>query len=95
MTLEPPGTDDVPASADRFDSTGEADERVNGHRSPWSWKKVVTVAAGGAAATIAGTVVATLAATHRSAVAENAAAYANGISDALQAVRDGFDPSDI
>jgi hypothetical protein len=46
----------------------------------------------GAAVTVADAVIATLAATHKSAVAENAKAYGNGMKDALDAVRDGFDP---
>jgi hypothetical protein len=60
-------------------------------RSKVSWKKFAVVV-GGAAVTAAGTVVATLAATHKTAVFENAKAYANGMNDALQAVRNGFDP---
>lgn len=70
-----------------------------GHRdletpaSRFPWKKVAFVI-GGAVVTIGGTVVATLAATHKTAVSENAAAYVNGINDALAAVRNGFDPSE-
>ena len=81
---DPPGTDDP---------VGDAGSASDTQRSSWPWKKVA-LAVGGAAVTVAGTVVATLAATHKSAVSENAAAYANGISDALKAVRNGFDPFD-
>ena len=42
----------------------------------------------------AGIVVATLAATHRTAVRENFAAYLHGWHDALEAVREGLDPFD-
>lgn len=59
----------------------------------WVWKGAAVVA-GGAVVTIGGTVVATHAGTHRTAVTENAATYANGIRDALKAVGDGFDPWD-
>jgi hypothetical protein len=38
---------------------------------------------------------ATLALTHNTAVSENFVAYTNGINDALEAVRNGFDPFDV
>lgn len=44
--------------------------------------------------TVAGTVVATLAATHKTAVHQNAKAYAHGMKDAMDAVQGGFDPFD-
>jgi hypothetical protein len=47
---------------------------------------------GGAAVTAAGSVVATLAATHKTSVFENAKAYANGMNDALESIRNGLDP---
>jgi hypothetical protein len=59
--------------------------------SKLSWKKIALVV-GGAAVTAAGSVVATLAATHKTAVFENMKAYGNGINDALEAIRNGFDP---
>ncbi len=86
-----PDDDQDSLSADGV--VNDPDIAGDAHRSKWPWKKVA-LALGGAAVTVAGTVVATLAATHRSAVSENAAAYGNGISDALNAVRNGFDPSD-
>lgn len=94
MTPETPGTGDVPESPEASDSPSEGEQPDSTQRSSWPWKKVA-VAVGGAAVTVVGTVVATLAATHKTAVTENAAAYANGISDALKAVRDGFDPFDV
>jgi hypothetical protein len=48
----------------------------------------------GAVVTAAGAVVATLAATHKTAVHENAKAYAHGMHDALESVRNGFEPFD-
>jgi len=48
----------------------------------------------GAVVTVAGTVVATLAATHKTAVHENAKAYAHGMKDAMETVQNGFDPFD-
>lgn len=58
------------------------------------WRRITL--AGGGALTAAGiVVVATLAATHKTAVSENATAYANGMKDALDAVRNGFDPFDV
>ena len=48
---------------------------------------------------VLGTVVATLAATHKSARHENAKAYAHGMNDMLksvrQSIRDGVDPFEI
>lgn len=58
------------------------------------WRRIA-VGTAGAIMTAAGTVVLTLAATHKTAVFENAKAYANGMNDALDAVRNGFDPFDI
>ncbi len=58
-----------------------------------SWRRIAVVTAG-AAMTAAGAVVATLAATHKTAVHENAKAYAHGMHDALESVRSGFDPFD-
>lgn len=49
-------------------------------RTGRSWKKVALVTGGGVL-TAAGAVVVTLVATHKSAVAQNAAAYANGLLD--------------
>jgi hypothetical protein len=59
---------------------------------PW---RLIALVAAGAAATIAGTVVATLAATHKTAVLENAKAYANGLSDARWAAEMGIDPFEL
>lgn len=82
---------------DRQDPANNAESARHGDvetgASTFPWKKVAFVV-GGAAVTIGGTVVATLAATHKTAVSENAAAYVNGINDALAAVRNGFDPSE-
>ena len=83
--------EDRPDPATNAEIAGHGD--VESATSQFPWKKVALVV-GGAAVTIGGTVVATLAATHRTAVSENAAAYVNGISDALAAVRNGFDPSE-
>lgn len=58
-------------------------------RVPW---KRIAIGAGGLALTVGGTVVATLAATHSSARRENAAAYAHGLLDAVEAIRNGYDP---
>ena len=77
--------------ANNAESAGHGDVETAASKFPW--KKVAFVV-GGAAVTIGGTVVATLAATHKTAVSENAAAYVNGINDALAAVRKGFDPSE-
>lgn len=71
--------------------SGDRDAAEKTPSSKVAWKKVA-VLVGGAAVTAAGTVVATLAATHKTAVFENAKAYANGMKDALEAVRNGFDP---
>jgi hypothetical protein len=65
-------------------------------RLPW---RRIAVVAGGAFITTAGAVVATLAATQKTAVHENAKAYAHGMNDALQSIREelrnGVDPFDI
>ncbi|NMM15791.1 MAG: hypothetical protein HHJ14_01240 [Cellulomonas sp.] len=75
------------------DVTGRPDGEVSTLRSGRPWKNVAVVA--GAAALAAGAaVVTTLAATHKSAVQMNFKAYANGMNDALEAVRNGFDPFD-
>jgi hypothetical protein len=59
------------------------------------WGKIV----GGVAVAMSGTVVATLAATHKSARHENAKAYVRGMNDMLksarQSIRDGVDPFNI
>lgn len=56
-----------------------------------SWRLVALVTAG-AALTIGGTVVVTLAATHKTAVHENLQAYLNGVSDTHRALEMGMDP---
>ena len=59
------------------------------------WGKI----AWGVAVVMSGTVVATLAATHKSAQHENAKAYVHGVDDTLksvrQSIRDGVSPFDI
>ena len=73
------------------DVTGRPDGEARALRSGRPWKNVAVVA--GAATLVAGAaVVATLAATHKSAVRMNLQAYVNGMNDALEAVRNGFDP---
>src|SRR5690606_38537103 len=82
-----------PASADDVGAGGvDGGPSVGAERSDRPWLRAAVVV-GGAAITVAGAVVATLAATHKTAVFENAKAYANGMSDALEAVQNGFDPS--
>jgi hypothetical protein len=76
-----------------LDVTGRPDGEASALRAGRPWKYVAVVA--GAAALAAGAaVVATLAATHKSAVHMNAKAYVHGVIDALEAVRNGFDPFD-
>lgn len=55
---------------------------------PW---RLFALGVAGGAVIIAGTVVATLAATHRTAVLENAKAYANGLHDARWAAELDYD----
>lgn len=55
------------------------------------WRRIARVG-GGVIVTAAVATLATLALTHNRAVSENFAAYSNGINDALEAVRNGFDP---
>lgn len=70
---------------------GDAAEETGSPARPWM---KVAVMVGGVALTAAGAVVATLAATHKTAVTENAKAYVNGMNAALDAVRNGYDPFD-
>lgn len=83
--------EDLQDSTDNPEPVGDGDVAVETTSPKHPWKKVALVV-GGAAAAAAGAVVATLAATHKTAVFENAKAYANGMNDALEAVRNGFDP---
>jgi len=70
-----------------------ADSEARALRAGLPWKR--WAAAAGAATLVAGAaVVATLAATRKSAVQMNFQAYVNGMNDALEAVRNGFDPFD-
>jgi hypothetical protein len=85
---EEPGPGDDPLPSDNTDLHGQPPNSG----PPW---RRIAVLAGGAVVTAAGSVVATLAATHRTAVFENAKAYAHGWHDALEAVRDGLDPFDV
>ena len=73
----------------------DGDAAAEAPRSKVPWKKVAALA-GGAAVTVAGTVVATLVATHKSARRENFAAYMNGMKDGMCAVENDYhyDPSD-
>lgn len=73
------------------DAVGAADVPIETRRAGRPWMKVAVVV-GGLTMTAACAVVATLAATHKTAVDENAKAYAHGILDALDAVRNGYDP---
>ena len=80
-------------STDGPDVVRGADSEARALRAGLPWKRWATVA--GAATLVAGAaVVATLAATRKSAVQMNFQAYVNGMNDALEAVRNGFDPSD-
>jgi hypothetical protein len=58
-------------------------------------RRTIAVVTGAIIMTAAGAVVLTLAATHKTAVHENGVAYANGMKDALNLVRNGLDPFDI
>lgn len=73
------------------DPAGNGDVAIEDQASGLPWKRIA-VAAGGVALTVAGTVVATLAATHKTARHENAAAYAHGLVAAVEAIRNGYDP---
>lgn len=75
------------------ESVGDVGVASEAQTSKRPWMKIAAVV-GGAVVAAGGAVVATLAATHKTAVFENAKAYANGINDALEAVRNGFDPFD-
>ena len=64
-------------------------------KSGLPWRLIALVAGASMAVGAAGGYAATLAATHNEAVRENLAAYLNGWHDALEAVQDGLDPSDL
>jgi hypothetical protein len=83
-----PGPGEDPFPFENADSNG----RLPNPGRPW---RPIALVAAGAAVTIAGTVVATLAATHRTAVLENAKAYAHGMHDALSAAGMGIDPFEV
>lgn len=85
----PPEDAGVVPSGPDIDDTGEAATDVRGSR--WHWKTAVVVV-GGATITVVGTVLATLAATQKTAIHENAVAYMHGMRDGFDAVRNGFDP---
>jgi len=106
VALEAPGVDELPEEEESGSLHGdplsprmERLGRGRGDQGPEkpaggsrvSWKRVA-IGAGGLALTVGGTVVATLAATHSSARRENAAAYAHGLLDAAEAIRNGYDP---
>lgn len=106
VALEAPGVNEEPESEERGSQHGDplsprAERHVKGlsDQGPEkpaggplvSWKRIA-IGAGGLALTVGGTVVATLAATHNSARRENAAAYAHGLLDAVEAIRNGYDP---
>lgn len=81
----PRGGEAVPVSADYVGTEVDADEEpaaVDGGSvsAEGTWRKVVGFAGAGAAL-VGAAVVATLAATHKSAVRENARAYFNGVRD--------------
>lgn len=69
----------------------DGDAGIEDRRSGIPWKRIA-VTAGGVALTVAGTIVATLAATNNTARRENASAYAHGLIDAVEAIRNGYDP---
>jgi hypothetical protein len=81
------------ADASDTDAPSVESERNSSAGLPWARL------AGAAAVLVSGTVVATLAATHKSARHENAKAYIHGMNDALhsvrQSIRDGTDPMDL
>ncbi|HEX7536232.1 MAG TPA: hypothetical protein VF391_04430 [Dermatophilaceae bacterium] len=91
------GTDAEFRPGDEHDSVGRPktvrDIAAKLRLSELPWKRI-GLAAGGVAVAVGGTVVATLAATHKSAVFENAMAYAHGLSDAMVAMEDGRNPFD-
>ena len=80
-------------STDGPDVVRGADGEARAPRAGLPWKRWATVA--GAATLVAGAAaITTLAVTRKSAVQMNFQAYVNGMSDALEAVRNGFDPFD-
>lgn len=95
---ESPGTsegpEDVPEEIQELPGDLASPEPVQAEiesepaRRPW---KKVAAWVGGGVALVAGAVVATLAATHKSAVRENAAAYANGLLDGASGDEDDDD----
>ena len=64
-------------------------------KSGLPWRLIALVAGASMTVGAAGAYVATLATTHNEAVRENLVAYLHGWHDALEAVRDGLDPSDL
>lgn len=64
-------------------SAGDTGNGSSTWRSPRRWRTVALLV-GGAVATVTGTAVLTLVATHKSARHENAKAYANGFVDAIE-----------
>lgn len=87
-----PDGESVPEGLPSDQAENAVHEDAKGTGLPW---KKIGVAVGGAAVVAGTAVVATLAATHNTAVSENAKAYANGMMDALEAVRNGFDAFDV
>ncbi len=82
------------------DVSASEDGPVEPGRTAPGWRRTALIAAGVSIAAAGAAVVATLAATHRSAVTENAIAYVNGFGDGFSdgygsGLIDGFGASSI